>query len=57
MDSERVNMKNISDVTDEDIDTVARELALEHNRVWDELSDEEQADYRTDAIFSFNWIA
>ncbi len=56
MDNERVNMKNISDVTDEDIDAVAKEMALEHNKIWEELSDEEQAYYRTDAIFSLQWI-
>jgi len=57
MDKERFCMKTISDVTDEEIDVVAREMALAHNKLWEELTDEEKADYRTDAIFSFNWFS
>jgi hypothetical protein len=46
----------IREATEEDFIRVAKELAAEHGKVWEELSEAEQIEYRTEATFCFSWF-
>ncbi len=47
----------LKDATEEDILVMAKDLAERQNRIWDDLTDEEQSFYRVEAVFSFNWFS
>jgi 5-formaminoimidazole-4-carboxamide-1-beta-D-ribofuranosyl 5'-monophosphate synthetase len=49
-------MKTLAEATEGDIMEVAKQLATERSKVWEELSEEEQRDYITGATFCFSWF-